>query len=111
MLGALVSLSKDTKARLDEAEEIVEAARERQRIEKQCAERVRKISYSPPAFLEPRMLSGSEIQEVIIACVRDLSQDLNTFRVAATIDEAVVAVLLQLASLPVFFWLMRKTAQ
>jgi hypothetical protein len=90
VVGALVSLSKDTKARLDEAEEKEEAAREKQRIEKECAEKVGEISYSPPAILESRVLTGSEIQEIKMACVKELSQDQTTRRVAATIDEFAV---------------------
>jgi hypothetical protein len=64
VVGALVSLSKDTQARLDEAEEQEEAAREKQRIEKECAEKVGKISNSPPAILGSQVLTSSESQEI-----------------------------------------------
>lgn len=36
------------------------------------------------------MLTSSEIQEIKRACVKELSQDQNTRRVAATIDEFAV---------------------
>jgi hypothetical protein len=89
VVGALVSLSQDTTARHEAAEERQAAAQEMQRIEAECAERVAKISYSPPAALSPRVLSGSEIQQVKNACVEQLQQDEMARSAAATIEDFV----------------------
>lgn len=49
-----------------------------------------KISYSPPALLEARVLSAYEIEDVKRACIQELRQaNPETRNVAATIDEFV----------------------
>jgi hypothetical protein len=88
LVGALVSLSKDTKARLDEAEEKEAAAKERKRIEEECAEKVGRISHSPPAVLEARALDAAQIRavrDVCIKVIKDGPKDVH--ETAATIDE------------------------
>jgi hypothetical protein len=89
IVDALISLSQDTAALREAAEEREAAAQEMQRIEAECAERVAKISYSPPAALSPRVLSWSEIQQVKNACVEQLQQDEMARSAAATIEDFV----------------------
>jgi hypothetical protein len=89
LVGALVSLSKDTKARLDEAEEKEAAAKERQKIEEECAKKVRDISYIPPAILEARALDAAQIMAVRNACMEEIKHSpKEVYETAATIDES-----------------------
>jgi hypothetical protein len=88
LVSALVSLSKDTTARLDEAEEKEAAAIERQRIEEECAEKVEKISYSPPEILEARELDVAQSRIVRDACIEAIKHSpKDVCETAATIDE------------------------
>jgi hypothetical protein len=88
LVSALVSLSKDTKARLDEAEEKEASAIERQRIEEECAEEVGKISYGPPESLEARVLDTAQILAVLDACMKEIKQGPQVVKeVARTIDD------------------------
>jgi hypothetical protein len=88
LVGALVALSKDTQARLDEAEEKEQAAKDRKRIEEKCAEKVRDISYIPPTVLESRALNAVQIMAVKNACMEEIKYSpKEVCEVAATIDE------------------------
>jgi hypothetical protein len=88
LVGALVALSKDTKARHDAAEEKEEAVRERQRIEEECAEKVGRISHSPPAVLEARVLDAAQIRAVRDVCIKVIKDGpKDVYETAATIDE------------------------
>lgn len=88
LVGALVWLSKDTKARLDEAEEKEAAVKERKRIEEECAEKVGRISYSPPAILDARALDAAQIMAVRNSCMEEIKHSpREVYEVARTIDE------------------------
>jgi hypothetical protein len=90
-VGALVSLSNDTKARFDEAEEKEEAAKERKRIEEECAEKVARISYGPPESLGARVLDAAQIRTVRDACIEEIKYSPQAvYEVAGTIDEFAV---------------------
>jgi hypothetical protein len=86
VVGALVSLSKDTKARLDEVEEKEAAAKERKRIEEECAKKVGQISYSPPGILEARVLDAAQRRAVRDACIEEIKQGPQVvYEVASTL--------------------------
>jgi hypothetical protein len=76
---SLVSLLKDTEARLVEKKQReiderrrVEEAKKREEIERKCAEEMANISIAPLENLDPVVLSKSEIKSLIEACLKEL---------------------------------------
>jgi hypothetical protein len=81
LVASLVWLLKDEEARLVEAKqrgidenERIKDAEKRKEIEKECAEKMAKISIAPLENLDPVVLSESEIKSLIEACQREFDQ-------------------------------------
>jgi hypothetical protein len=82
----IVGSVKELYRHKEQSEEEKWRKEERERIERECEGKVALISPKPPACLEPKVLKGSESEKARGACIRQLSQDENARRVAATID-------------------------
>jgi hypothetical protein len=74
IVSALARFLKDRNAYLEQEEERVTFAREREYIEEKAAKEIAKIYHPPPDSLAERILSASEIKQLRDACLHELSQ-------------------------------------